>query len=389
MTAEAVARPGSASLGNYTDFPSATPHRLPFSALCWRARSYGRRLLGEAGMTRSRVSWCGTRLSYRMRCVPVIRRPDRATARLGNLCVCGQTLVCPVCAPRVSMVRAAEIGAGWQRWHDIGGLAHMLTFTSPHKAGSPLLDEVDFWREAWSEMMDGSRSANQLRKQRVGYQNALEMTFGRNGWHVHRHLLMYHRGGLDLAAHQRRWMDCLGARYSIDAEKHAFDAIAVDAKQIAVYNSKVGAEMASSLTKDGRTPLRMLVDAAAAEEPAPQWIEAVKVVGARKLSIVRWSPGLRDILGVGAEKSDEEIAKEEATRTDEYLGALSWAQWRRVRDRGLEWQLVNEAQHGQEALDLWLTANGIGMLFWDEEAYEEFLTSKEDETETVTINPIQ
>lgn len=378
-------------LGNITDLVTSDEDQAvtspcpSFSAKCFQARAWGRHLLRDAGLVRHRASWCGARLTYRARSVPVYRRPDRPVGRLGNLCVCGQTLVCPVCAPRVSYVRASEIGDGWARWNASGHLAHMVTFTAPHHAGSPLLDEVDFWREAWSRMTgSGSgRAGADLRSQRVGYMNALEMTFGQdNGWHVHRHLLMLHQGRFDIEAHQRRWMECLGGRYSIAAEKHAFNAVPVDARQIAVYNSKIGAEIAGATVKDSKTPLRLLVDAAATFSAAPQWIEAVKVVGARKLSICRWSPGLRDFLGMGVEKTDEEIAKDEVVKTDELLGVLTWGQWREILARRLEYQVITEAQHGQEALDLWLNTNGLGQLHWDDETYEAFLSSKEDETVT-------
>jgi len=385
--ADLEAQKTGSALGNTTDFPSIDDVQqvkpdATFSGKCFQARSWGRQLLRNAGMVRSRASWCGARLTYKARSVPVYRRPDRPTGRLGNLCVCGQTLVCPVCAPRVSYVRASEVGTGWGKWNEAGGQAHMITFTAPHRAGSPLLDEVDFWRGAWSEFgAAGGRSAVEIRKQRVGYMNALEMTHGVNGWHVHRHLLMLHQGQLDIEAHKRRWMECLGGRYSLACEKHAFDAKLVDERQIAVYGQKIGAEIAGATVKDSKTPLRLLVDAAATRSAAPEWIEAVKVVGVRKLSICRWSPGLRDFLGMGAEKTDEEIAKDEVVKTDELLGVLTWGQWRQILARRLEYQVITEAQHGQEALDLWLNVHDLGRLHWDDDAYKQFLDSG-DESET-------
>lgn len=374
-------------LGNTTDFPSGADDQevnpeATFSATCFQARSWGRTLLRDAGLVRTRASWCGARLTYKARSVPVYRRPDRPTARLGNLCQCGQTLVCPVCAPRVSYVRAAEVGTGWEKWNEAGGQAHMVTFTAPHRAGSPLLDEVDFWRDAWGSFgAAGGRSAAEIRKQRVGYMNALEMTHGANGWHVHRHLLMLHKGALDIEAHKRRWMDCLGSRYSFAAETHAFHSTPVDARQIAIYGQKIGAEIAGATVKDSKTPLRLLVDAAAKRSAAPEWIEAVKVVGARKLSICRWSPGLRDFLGMGVEKSDEEIAKDEVVKTDELLGVLTWSQWRKILARRLEYRVICEAQLGMEALDLFLVSHDLGHLHSDDDEYQAFLDSG-DESET-------
>ena len=38
----------------------------------------------------------------------VYRRPDRPYGRVNGVCVCGQSLACPVCAPRIAAKRAGR-----------------------------------------------------------------------------------------------------------------------------------------------------------------------------------------------------------------------------------------------------------------------------------------
>ena len=64
-----------------------------------------------------------------------------------------------------------------------------------------------------------------------------------------------------------------------------------------------------------------------------------------------------------AEKTDAEIAKEAAEPTDQLLGVLTPSQWHRIIKMRLEYRLTQEAQLGAEALDLFLTAHGIGGLY--------------------------
>ncbi|HWA88107.1 MAG TPA: hypothetical protein VG710_17895, partial [Opitutus sp.] len=116
----------------------------------------------------------------------------------------------------------------------------------------------------------------------------------------------------------------------------------------------------------------------------PQWREAVGVVAQRKISVLRWSRGLRAVVGLDeetdaeADEKDRELAQEEVTATDELLGALSPTQWRGIWTRKLEHELLREMQAGAEAVDLWLQCHGLGPLWADADHYAEFLASCED-----------
>lgn len=374
----------SAALGKNTDlllpplsFP--TPFALPMQgpdglkieggSKRWLARSHGRKLLRDRGLIRLRPASCGFAMAHGSAGVEVWKSPDRSRGKVLGVCKCGQPLLCPVCSPRVAAERSCEVADGFERASNRGWKAHLMVFTAPHKMGSPLLNEVDFWRDAWARYMGQSQGAQRLRKQRVGHVGGPEITWGwLNGWHFHRNLIVYHLGDLDVEAWRRRWMDCLGGRYSRHAEKHAFNAKPMDSAAMAAYCAKVGAEIAWQEGKsDSMTPLTLLVQSALAGEDCPQWVEACGVVAARKLSIVRWSKGLRADLGMAKEKTDEQIAKEKTEPTDVLLGVLTPAQWHRIVNMRLEYRLTQEAQLGHEALELFLEAHGIGELYQHEQ----------------------
>lgn len=378
-----------AALGKNTDLPSrglvfALPmdgpdgRKLERQVSRWQARSHGRELLRARGFHRLRPASCGFAMAHGAAGVEVYRRPDQARARLAGVCQCGQPLLCPVCSPRVAAVRSAEVADGFKRASMKGWQATLMVFTAPHKMGSSLLDEVDFWRDAWEKFLGSGNVAARLRKQRVGHVGGPEITWTwTNGWHFHRNLVVYHLGELDIEAHRRRWMDCLGGRYSRHAEVHAFEAKPMDSEEMAAYCAKQGAEIAWQEGKSSSmTPLTLLVQAAKERTDCPQWVEACGVVAARKLSIVRWSKGLRKDLGMTVEKSDEEVATEQAEPTDQLLGVLTPAQWHRIIQMRLEYRLTQEAQLGGEALELFLCAHGIGELYTHEQISGAFPVSK-------------
>src|SRR5690606_16753920 len=89
----------ASALGNQ---PLANPENVPEcpeiavgTVKAWYLRSLGRDLLRDNGVQR-RMRWCGSRIGAKTRSVEVFARPDRSYGRVGGVCVCGQSLCCPV-----------------------------------------------------------------------------------------------------------------------------------------------------------------------------------------------------------------------------------------------------------------------------------------------------
>jgi hypothetical protein len=388
----AAQRPsGEASLGKNADFASMTTNEQltksgvadpkTLSAIIvqgWYLRSVARELLRKSGYG-FRLGTCGAKISRRERGVTVFRRRDRAYGRIGGVCVCGQSVVCPVCAPRIAAFRAAEVEQAFSRALQSGYEAVLDTYTMPHWPGSSLGSEIDTFANAWRRFT-GGRVALGHRFGYLGNHTAREITWGdRNGWHYHHHQLRYVRPGTHESDQLRAsWLACLQAvdRFSDGAEEHAFRSERVRDENGAKYTAKLassvdaqalacGLEIAGSAMK-GRNIVRLLGDYTRGDEEAGRtWLHGVREVCTRKISSVRWSPALREKLGISPEKSDKQIAEEKAERTDEYLGELTALQWRTVLMHRGEFPLVAAAQHGVDAINTFLSGIGAGELYTD------------------------
>lgn len=371
--------PTVAPLGRNADFASTViPQRLtesPAQVRNWFLRSVGRDILKRAGIQK-RLRFCGEKINFRERGVGVFQRPDRAVGRLSGVCVCGQSVVCPVCAPRIAAFRAAEIGEAYTRARDAGYEAHLDTFTMPHNAGNDLGDEIDIFGRAWRSFT-GGRKSNFFRNGYLGNHTAREITHGVNGWHYHHHQLRYHKPGThekELA--QAQWLGALHfvGRWTPAALEYAYDSGMVRDEQGATYTAKIstactaagnaiGREVALAGSK-GRNIVTLLADhAAGCTTSGAIWLDGARAVIKRKVSSVRWTAGLRSTLGLsGDELSDEKIAEDKALPSDVYLGSLTTQQWRRIVNERLEYSLVRAAQQGRDAVNAMLEGMSVGEL---------------------------
>jgi hypothetical protein len=173
----------------------------------------------------------------------------------------------------------------------------------------------------------------------VGTIKALECSVGSNGWHPHRHVLLILDGSISAlevvaleAALYALWAAAAGKSGLGMGRRHG---LTVQSTWGAVgdYVAKWG--IAAELTKPkmGRgahlSPFQLLGLAADTGEAAAvslfrEYAEVFK--GSKQL---RWSNGLRDMLGLGAEKSDEEVVEEE-TAVSVVLANLDLDHWRAV-----------------------------------------------------------
>jgi hypothetical protein len=185
----------------------------------------------------------------------------------------------------------------------------------------------------------------------------LELTYGVNGWHPHYHVLYFLSG---IAVTSLAWVDSLADRLrsawmgAVASMGNAADwRYAVDVRiaqsDVTDYIAKFGRpprwtifhEVAKSQTKkagmSGATPLEMLAASVDDSGAARRWLEyAVNCKGQRQLF---WSRGLRALLGLGDEQSDQQVASE-VTATAILLGSLYREQWQYIVNNDLRAELV-------------------------------------------------
>lgn len=132
---------------------------------------------------------------------------------------------------------------------------------------------------------------------------ATDVTYGRNGWHAHLHVLLRTEGFDDDARAEllSRWQDAVRLALGADAvpdESHAIrwstpiDACRADEAERARYLVKLGSELVGGETKDrtkrkSRTPWQLLADAIAGDvESRRLWSEYyVGMKGARAVEL--------------------------------------------------------------------------------------------------------
>lgn len=389
----------AAPLGKYPDFATTRPTggSGPLAELQGRAR---RRDLGvlelrrlhlraamrefarREGYVRSRPTTCGWRVLAGVPAVTVWRRPGMDIGRLGGLGVCGQSVCCPWCAPRIAGIRARRVAEAYRRARDRGWGALMLTVTMPHQADlapGALMRHLDMFRDLWRRW--GKHLWRIERGVVEGSHLARELTYGDHGWHYHHHLLVYVAVGREYPVGEAMssWWSVLDGRSLLTegAREHSFRVDPVRDETGARYVSKV--ERAASVgygpasvawevaggprkTK-GRNLLRLLADYAGGDQVAGRlYMEGFAVVTTTKVASLRWSRGLAAKLGMGGEQPDDRLAADDARPEDVLLGLLSRWQWREVLHQRLELLLVAAAGQGRGAVDALLGRHDLGCL---------------------------
>ena len=275
----------------------------------------------------------------------------------GSLLQCGSIWVCPVCSAKIRARREVELETAAKEWVSRGGSLAMLTFTLRHNESMTLIEVLNALLGSYRKLRN-RQSFEKLRSLLVGSVRALEVTYGANGWHPHLHLLLFVAPGATEDAVQDRlpsmitdWRNLvqqsLGAVPSVE---RAIDLLwfGDDASTAAGYVSKIAKEMTLSDSKSGFDPFALLdVTGVGRDRAVARFIEYANTMKGRHA--MDWSPGLRDLLGLGEEKSDEEVANDDVDLGDAIVAVVLGRQWNRFMREGTSqdflrwWELRLEA----------------------------------------------
>lgn len=290
-------------------------------------------------LSHERVARCHRQLRPSRTHVEIYMGKERAY--YGGLMTCGSLWNCPVCAASISQDRRQDLKAGMEYWKKNGGQVLMATETVPHYNHQPLIQVLQCITNA-RRLMRKRKPWIRLAKQigLVGTVRMLEVTWGVNGWHVHCHELLFLRDKVENLKELEElvypmWRDaCITAGLVAPDRKHGLKI--EDGSQAAEYASKWGLEDEMTkghikVAKPGNfSPwdlLRKVRDDVAVDHFGNLFREYAKAFKSKRQLV--WSDGLRDLLGLGAEKTEEEAA---AAIEDgaELLGLLSVHDWRLV-----------------------------------------------------------
>jgi hypothetical protein len=334
------------------------------------------------------VLWAESRIERVRKCgrVPVTDhghvaiRDNGGVAHYTGLATCGSIWACPVCSAKIRNSRALDISVGAAKWDRAENSVYMITLTMPHDYGLPLAKLIPAIADGFRAVISG-RAWVKLRAALgvAGTIRSMEVTHGVNGWHPHLHVLVFIDGdpgaaGLAaLAAHVRRvWARHITkAGYRLPNEHGVDIQRCASANEAGQYIAKTqdgrsaGNEVARGDMKSGRnggrTPFEILDDFRWTGDGADLqlWHEYERATRGRQA--IAWSKGLRELLGLADEQTDEQLAAAEIGGED--LAVITTPQWKRIiAVPGLAAYLLDRAEAGGlDAVNAVFSAYRIGV----------------------------
>jgi hypothetical protein len=289
------------------------------------------------------------------------------TAHFANLQTCASVWVCPVCAAKISQRRLADLQAGIANWESAGNTVMMATFTLQHNICDTCIAVLQAITEAHKKFW-GNRQGKKIAKgyQIAGKVRGLEVTFTEaNGWHWHYHVLLFIRGLLpdneqsslngDMS---RNWGIEVARAGSFADSLHGFNLARTNG-YVGEYFTKHGRlpkekrwdeahELALSPVKragqGGSTPFELLTWSLVGQGQAGllfnDYARAVK-----GKSQIHWSRGLRAMVGLSADKSDQQLV-EEQEKTAVLLARIERHQWAVIIGNAARGELLKIAALG-------------------------------------------
>lgn len=322
-----------------------------------------------------RLRNCGKVMISGGKDITVVQGSDRAFFR--GLQMCGNVWACPVCARKIQYTRRGEIRQAVNKARSTGYKVTMLTFTHPHYVGQPLAKLIDMHNRAVKRFRQGRWF--QGFKSHTGYIGSIssaEVTFGKNGWHWHTHVLYITKHDcedcdfFDAYILRKRWLGCLKAvgfecndeyvlGHGLDVmfDCHASDYLTKMGLGSWGAENELSASHAKEAGEGGKTPFGLL-----SADDVSHWQEYVLATKGRKQII--WSRGLKHWVGLD-DISDEELAADDDAVAVSVAVIPQWTWWQILR-RKLRLVLLETLEtKGVAGLREWAIEQQLTLYFKD------------------------
>lgn len=329
---------GSASTPDLLGPPSSTRYRHRW----WLKNKVGF-VLDQAGV-RCAINACGhggreLATTFTRQGVPDVGGNSRIL--VGGVLWCGSAR-CPRCAPLVAGKVSERIGKLLTAVREKEAAAAFMTLTAAHDPWTRLADMRRALGDAFKALQHGRPWGRLKDGGLLGLVRVWEVTGGLGGWHLHAHVLVVHRDGLEAALAAGReltktWIGLVGTR-GFRAVAEAQDVRPVsDGTPIGDYGAKAlrswgaASELASGWLKAGRRPDRLslpqIAGLAAHGDPWARlaYVEAVVALKGQRVLVV--GPSIKKALGVDFADVVDEEAVDLVEEPGELLGEMAAATW--------------------------------------------------------------
>lgn len=303
-----------------------------------------KRALTKAGLGTARVRRCRLHSLGRFTDQVKVEGEKHPFIHLQNLETCGSVWACPVCRHRILNHRSEQLQSLYDNFKASGGYVSLVTLTVPHYAAQSL-QQILGDSSAKTGLSGAFRRLRQHRlfrqlKSTIAYEadtRVYECTFGRNGFHLHVHMAVYHREVLP-DNFEERFLS-LWTAVTTSAGFSLINGHGVDVRDMtkADYIAKWGApsELAGASQKSAKTDSYNVheLETLASEIPKATVYDRPAIHGRPVLSVLReyydtmhgkklltWA-GDRDFrkrFAPDLEKTDEELAE---IRLKDYLAS--------------------------------------------------------------------
>jgi hypothetical protein len=279
-------------------------------------------------------------------------RYREGVAGFAGLATCGSVWADPVCNAKIMARRGLDLGAlvvlatmgkGWSPYFG--------TMTMRHHKGQPLATLWAGLSAGWGAVTSGKYwQAEKVRYGVTGWVRVIELTYGVNGWHLHVHYLIL--TDRELTTQEiADWQRSMFGRWSRAVQRQGLRAPLLDAQdlrvvdaveKVAEYVSKatyrpsksgIGREMTQGQSKrargvHGTSSVWLLLDEIALgdADALDMWHEYERTSKGKRL--LTFSQGLRTLLGMAKDATDEDIASEELGSSEDNLLFITAEGWR-------------------------------------------------------------
>jgi hypothetical protein len=229
-----------------------------------------------------------------------------------GLTTCGSVWTCPVCSAKILTHRKYEVDEAITAWVKQGGYFILETLTLCHRLGDTIEMQRDAIKVGWEAITHGSFSENHKKAGQFGYLKVTEVTYGKNGFHVHLHVLRFMKRDLGKAA-QDKWMTKIfnkwqwsissaGFREPLESGHH-YERV-YDHERLKGYFTK---GFDNPRAYESNSVWNVLTAAIANPKSIHTFIWRTWESDSKGMRQMTWSRNLRQSLGLVKELEDEEI----------------------------------------------------------------------------------